>query len=45
MREPDDRWPPVARWRSRHDRLTHFDANGNAVMVDAGGKEVTARRP
>ncbi|MCW3473737.1 cyclic pyranopterin monophosphate synthase MoaC [Limobrevibacterium gyesilva] len=25
------------------DRLTHFDAAGNAVMVDVGGKAVTAR--
>jgi cyclic pyranopterin phosphate synthase len=25
------------------DRLTHFDADGNAVMVDVGGKDVTAR--
>jgi cyclic pyranopterin monophosphate synthase len=25
------------------DRLTHFDAAGNAVMVDVGGKDVTDR--
>jgi cyclic pyranopterin phosphate synthase len=25
------------------DRLTHFDAAGNAVMVDVGGKDITER--
>ena len=25
------------------DKLTHFDADGNAVMVDVGGKEVSER--
>ena len=25
------------------NQFTHIDANGNAIMVDVGGKDVTAR--
>ena len=45
MREPDvtARHPPPARRHRGMSGLTHFDAAGNAVMVDVGGKAVTER--
>lgn len=39
MREEQDARPAEA-----HAGLTHFDAEGRAVMVDVGGKALTARR-
>ena len=51
MREPDvaaatrrllARGPEV-KTRTPEPRLTHFDAEGNAAMVDVGAKEVTER--
>ena len=33
----------IEEWYSMKHQFTHIDANGNAVMVDVGGKEITAR--